>query len=298
MSENENPSLAGRRTTLPWSGIVGGLSALLAIVMVAFYAFVTVKGQYTAAFGSPAQQAEAAVAAAAVARTPLSAASAAELQAAWGQYGDYVGGELNPFLAFLSFAALVGTLLLQSYQLHLARVELHETRDERKDARTDTKAQLKAARTLAAAQLRTARAQERAALVLGQQLTDARDAQFELAARQVEQLQAARDLVDAQLKVAVAMERAAEAQEQSAVAADAQFELARGTAASQSVAATAQFAAALFQVAAGAKEAGYPGPGSDLISLHKLKPEAVSLLMSGLDSLREVHAPDDIQPGA
>jgi hypothetical protein len=29
-------------------------------------------------------------------------------QSTWGQFGDYVGGTLNPFLSFLSLIALLG----------------------------------------------------------------------------------------------------------------------------------------------------------------------------------------------
>jgi hypothetical protein len=36
---------------------------------------------------------------------------------AWGQFGDYIGGVLNPVLAFLSFAALLLALILQGKEL-------------------------------------------------------------------------------------------------------------------------------------------------------------------------------------
>ena len=57
--------------------------------------------------------------------------------AAWGQFGDFFGGTLNPNFAFLSFTALVVTLALQTRQLdisarqlELSRAELEATRRE------------------------------------------------------------------------------------------------------------------------------------------------------------------------
>lgn len=63
--------------------------------------------------------------------------------AAWGQFGDFIGGVSNPALAFLSLIALCLTIVLQSRQLatssaelELSRKELELTRDElRKSAR-------------------------------------------------------------------------------------------------------------------------------------------------------------------
>lgn len=48
----------------------------------------------------------------------------------WGTFGDFVGGSLNPLLAFLSFVALLITLVMQSQQLELSRKELSATREE------------------------------------------------------------------------------------------------------------------------------------------------------------------------
>lgn len=48
----------------------------------------------------------------------------------WGSFGDFVGGSLNPLLAFLSFVALLITLVMQSQQLELSRKELSETKEE------------------------------------------------------------------------------------------------------------------------------------------------------------------------
>lgn len=48
----------------------------------------------------------------------------------WGTFGDFIGGTLNPILAFLSFIALLCTIQLQSKELKASREELEMTRDE------------------------------------------------------------------------------------------------------------------------------------------------------------------------
>lgn len=48
----------------------------------------------------------------------------------WGTFGDFVGGTLNPILAFFSFVALLITLVMQSKQLELSSKELSATRKE------------------------------------------------------------------------------------------------------------------------------------------------------------------------
>ncbi|WP_233081446.1 hypothetical protein [Rheinheimera soli] len=48
----------------------------------------------------------------------------------WGQFGDFFGGVLNPFLAFCSFMALLYTINIQSRQLTISTEELIETRKE------------------------------------------------------------------------------------------------------------------------------------------------------------------------
>ena len=48
----------------------------------------------------------------------------------WGQFGDFFGGVLNPFLAFCSFMALLYTINIQSKQLTISTEELKETRKE------------------------------------------------------------------------------------------------------------------------------------------------------------------------
>lgn len=51
-------------------------------------------------------------------------------QEVWGQFGDFVGGILNPILSFLSLIALVYTVLLQVRQLDIARDELKNSQLE------------------------------------------------------------------------------------------------------------------------------------------------------------------------
>lgn len=48
----------------------------------------------------------------------------------WGTFGDFIGGTLNPTLAFLSFLALLQTIKIQSKELKASREELELTRDE------------------------------------------------------------------------------------------------------------------------------------------------------------------------
>ena len=48
----------------------------------------------------------------------------------WGQFGDYVGGTLNPALSFLALIALLYTIKLQSRGLRLSTLELEATRKE------------------------------------------------------------------------------------------------------------------------------------------------------------------------
>lgn len=51
-------------------------------------------------------------------------------QEVWGQFGDFVGGTLNPILSFLSLLALVFTVTLQVHQLDIARAELKNSQSE------------------------------------------------------------------------------------------------------------------------------------------------------------------------
>ena len=90
-------------------------------------------------------------------------------QAVWGQFGDFVGGVINPFLTFLSLIALLMTVKLQADQLSAAREELEEARQAQRDASAAVSDQIAQTRVLAAAQLRTALAQEAASEAMAQQ---------------------------------------------------------------------------------------------------------------------------------
>ncbi len=47
----------------------------------------------------------------------------------WGQFGDYIGGVLNPVFGFLSLVAILSTLVLQSRELSLSTMELAKSAD-------------------------------------------------------------------------------------------------------------------------------------------------------------------------
>ena len=53
---------------------------------------------------------------------------AQDARAAWGQFGDFIGGTSNPILAFLTLTGLLLTLLLQVKQLQNSRQELLDSR--------------------------------------------------------------------------------------------------------------------------------------------------------------------------
>ncbi|MDC7250317.1 MAG: putative phage abortive infection protein [Sphaerochaetaceae bacterium] len=67
--------------------------------------------------------------------------SISKSSADWGTFGDFMGGTLNPMLAFLSFIALLYTIKLQSKELSLSRKELAETRKATQDSADALKAQ-------------------------------------------------------------------------------------------------------------------------------------------------------------
>lgn len=48
-------------------------------------------------------------------------------QEVWGQFGDYLGGVLNPMLGFLTLLALLVTITLQSRELRLSTEELKKS---------------------------------------------------------------------------------------------------------------------------------------------------------------------------
>lgn len=58
-------------------------------------------------------------------------------QAVWGQFGDYLGGTLNPFFAFLTIFLLVVTLAVQTRELEATR---KQAADSAKSLRLQTEA--------------------------------------------------------------------------------------------------------------------------------------------------------------
>lgn len=69
------------------------------------------------------------------------------VKAEWGQYGDYMGGLVNPIIGFFSFFILCCTIILQGKQLAQSSEELRLTRQELirgQKIQEDTEATLKA----------------------------------------------------------------------------------------------------------------------------------------------------------
>lgn len=58
---------------------------------------------------------------------------------AWGTFGDFIGGTLNPLLSFLALLALLLTIVLQSKQIELSSKELALSRDELELTRLEVK---------------------------------------------------------------------------------------------------------------------------------------------------------------
>lgn len=180
--------------------------------------------KYNSAFGDHGAQWEE------LRRLPLTSSALVEAQkeakAEWGQYGDYLGGVLNPILAFLSFGALAITLILQTKQVQLSRTELAEARQAQVEASEMQTKQLQASKSLANAQYDAAYALEQAAnsqydsaQTLQKQLEVAEEAaaaQQSFMRRQVELAEAA----------AAAQQRTADAQEEAASALSHQAEVA------------------------------------------------------------------------
>lgn len=99
--------------------------------------------------------------------------------AAWGQFGDFLGGTLNPVFAYLSFTALVITLALQTEQLRLSRKQLELSQQELAETRKELE--------------RSANAQAATAISLGKQ------AEMAAASAQMEALSKAIQIVDARI---------------------------------------------------------------------------------------------------
>jgi uncharacterized membrane protein len=62
-------------------------------------------------------------------------------QEVWGQFGDYIGGVLNPIFAFFAFIALMITIKLQNEALITSKEELKLSREELEKSRIAQEAQ-------------------------------------------------------------------------------------------------------------------------------------------------------------
>ena len=60
----------------------------------------------------------------------------------WGTFGDFIGGTLNPILSFLSFIALLITIILQSKELSLSTKELTNSATALKEQNESIKIQI------------------------------------------------------------------------------------------------------------------------------------------------------------
>ncbi|WKB50549.1 hypothetical protein [Eleftheria terrae] len=139
MSEKEKFEVDGNSLETGWVTARGMVYVLATLVFVAFCALFVVVLLYFVRFGDQ----------------PVGD------QAVWGQFGDFLGGSLNPLFAFLSFIALVFTLVLQTRQLALSRHQMEVSRNELALSRTElelTRAELTKS---AAAQADLARATEK-----------------------------------------------------------------------------------------------------------------------------------------
>jgi len=53
----------------------------------------------------------------------------------WGTFGDFLGGVLNPILTFLSFMALLFTIILQQREIHGAKQDAKDLQVQRREDR-------------------------------------------------------------------------------------------------------------------------------------------------------------------
>lgn len=53
-----------------------------------------------------------------------------EKRDAWGQFGDFIGGTVNPLLSFMTLLALIFTVVLQTRQLEHSRAALANSKEE------------------------------------------------------------------------------------------------------------------------------------------------------------------------
>lgn len=87
-------------------------------------------------------------------------------QAIWGQFGDYIGGLVNPILAFLSFVGVLATLHLQIRQLDLAAGSLAAARQESERALSTALAAERSLSEMAEQMMRHSRAAHRSVELL------------------------------------------------------------------------------------------------------------------------------------
>jgi hypothetical protein len=75
----------------------------------------------------------------------------------WAQFGDYLGGTLNPVFGYLTFVAIVMTLAVQARQLELSSEQLTLSREELAATREELKRGADAQRETAEALIEQAR---------------------------------------------------------------------------------------------------------------------------------------------
>lgn len=110
---------------------------------------------------------------------------------AWGQFGDFVGGMVNPIMSFLTLIAVLVTVALQGRQLALSQEELKLTREELARSASAQEALARASSEQLLLTLKTAEAQI-AAAEEQRRSADAmqRQAQYTLLAAQAQTIEA------------------------------------------------------------------------------------------------------------
>jgi hypothetical protein len=85
--------------------------------------------------------------------------------AAWGQFGDFIGGILNPMIAFLAFYWLTQSIQIQKEELELTRKTLEDTSKAQQKAAVAQEEAAKAQRETVEVQLKQEAAALRAASI-------------------------------------------------------------------------------------------------------------------------------------
>ncbi|WP_143273342.1 hypothetical protein [Azospirillum palustre] len=101
-------------------------AALMIFVIIAAIFMYKTYHEYNSVFSDIAPPAN--ISDASVSAQPPSS-NGVEARAAYGQYGDFIGGSLNPILSFMSLIAVLFTVSLQITELQQNREELRETRE-------------------------------------------------------------------------------------------------------------------------------------------------------------------------